>query len=109
MPTHYGATYFVAALARFIVLYNNPHLSARDAEEKAMDIHLPFNTLSVFHRIKFWNEEVHGNETLDSIHVQPPNISADRTTTKSGRFDTALVQVKHFGRSDLGAGLEGMH
>ena len=86
----YGAADFEAALSRFIVQFQNPKLTRRQVESASCDIHLPFYSLPVFHKIKFWNEAAHGNTTLDSIHAYPARIKNNEITHPS-RFDTALV------------------
>ncbi|KAH9946454.1 hypothetical protein B0H21DRAFT_693713 [Amylocystis lapponica] len=95
-PLHYDATHFIAALARYVVQYNNPTLTPQQIEEHAIDIHFPFLTLPTFHRIKFWNERVHGMETLDSIHFHPRKSGEDEEVVIPARFDTALIQVQGF-------------
>jgi Plavaka transposase len=89
----YGASNFVPAFARFVAQFRNPHLTTRQIEDEAIDVHLPFHDVAVFHKIKFWNEVVHGNETLDSIHAHP-RVFNDGLEVKKARFDTALVQLK---------------
>ena len=89
-PNGYGAVDFEAALCRFIVQFQNPKLTRRQIEEASYDVHLPFYSLPVFHKIKFWNEEVHGNVTLNSIHAYPAR-SKNGSITRASRFDTALV------------------
>ena len=74
-PDIYGAVNFEAALCQFVAQFRNPKLTRRQIEEASYDVHLPFYSLSVFHKIKFWNEELHGNVTIDSIHAYPARIS----------------------------------
>ncbi|KAJ7501623.1 hypothetical protein B0H11DRAFT_1908057 [Mycena galericulata] len=93
--TDYGAAFFRDALARFVVHLNNPQLSPLQIEAKSQDLAFAFNSVPVFHRIKFTTQDpytVRGPEesVVDSIHVQPGK------TLKNGellppRFDTALV------------------
>ncbi|GBE87304.1 hypothetical protein SCP_1005520 [Sparassis crispa] len=100
-PSHYGATFFVPALARFIAQYNNPTLSIQQIEECAATIRFPFHSVPVFHKIKFWNEEVHGKETLDSIHAHPRIFDKDGDVVVPAPFDTALIQVRAARLEDL--------
>ncbi|KAF9474258.1 hypothetical protein BDN70DRAFT_815973 [Pholiota conissans] len=93
----YGATSFVPALCRFIAQFRNPRQTRGQIEAAAVEIHLPFHSLPVFHRVKFWNPDIHGTETLDSIHAHPARISDSETLAES-RFDTALISVKKGGR-----------
>jgi len=95
-PNGYGAVDFEAALSRFIVQFQNPKLTRRQVESASCDIHLPFYSLPVFHKIKFWNEAAHGNTTLDSIHAYPARIKKDEIIHPS-RFDTALVFLQQGG------------
>ncbi len=67
----YGATSFIPALCRFVAQFQNPGRTPSEIELASLDVHLPFKSLGVFHRIKFWNQSVHGKTTLDSIHAYP--------------------------------------
>ncbi|KAJ7133963.1 hypothetical protein C8R43DRAFT_1132985 [Mycena crocata] len=92
---HYGAEFFRDALARFVVQFNNPEFSRAQVEVNSQDLGFSFNSVPVYHRIKFTTQDpytVRGPEdtVIDSIHVQPAK------TLKNGeelpaRFDTALV------------------
>lgn len=87
LVSKYGATYFYDAFARFVVLMRDPKITRARLERDIMNVHIPFRTVSVYHRIRFEDED---KETVDSIHIQP-----QRTNTRGqiipGRFDTALV------------------
>ncbi|KAL6299809.1 hypothetical protein BKA93DRAFT_888051 [Sparassis latifolia] len=100
-PSHYGATFFVPALTRFIAQYNNPTFSIQQIEECAATIRFPYHSVPVFHKIKFWNEEVHGQETLDSIHAHPRIFDKDGDVVVPAPFDTALIQVRAARLEDL--------
>ncbi|KAI0764276.1 hypothetical protein BD413DRAFT_698189 [Trametes elegans] len=93
--THYGARYLIPTLARFVVQWRHPTFNARRVEYHAEDVVMPFKSLPVYHRIKFWNEAIYGNETIDSIHVHPrsaadlsPSVIADLRL-----IDTRIAQV----------------
>ncbi|KAG2050949.1 hypothetical protein BDR06DRAFT_990636 [Suillus hirtellus] len=58
-------------MTKFIVQYNHLMLSFQQIEDHATNIHLPCDSVPVFHHIKFWNNEIHATETLDSVHAQP--------------------------------------
>ncbi|KAI0765843.1 hypothetical protein BD413DRAFT_494507 [Trametes elegans] len=93
-PASYGATFFIATLARFVVQWRNPEYSDRQVEDQAQYVHLPVNAIAVYHWVKFWNKQVHGNETLDSIHVHlARKLRDDRDIIIPARFNTALVRV----------------
>ncbi|KAG2124860.1 hypothetical protein DEU56DRAFT_963130 [Suillus clintonianus] len=92
----YGATYFREALARYIARLNcSPHHVPRGQEldDLAIDIHFPFRTLPVFHKIKWLSLDTRGHGdasvTLDSIHAKPQHHSGSRLVAR--RSDTALV------------------
>jgi hypothetical protein len=95
-PNGYGAVNFEPALCRFIAQFQNPKHTRRQIEDASYDIHLPFYSLAVYHKIKFWNEKIHGNVTLDSIHAYPAKIK-DESVIQASRFDTALVFLQNPG------------
>ncbi|KAI0323362.1 hypothetical protein GY45DRAFT_1264699, partial [Cubamyces sp. BRFM 1775] len=90
----YGATQLFEALARFIVQYQNPHLTAAEVRREATSIYLPFQTLSVYHRIKFVLEDAQQlgimEDTRDSAHARPQRRDK-RGRVVPGRFDTVLI------------------
>ncbi|KAG1748112.1 hypothetical protein EDB19DRAFT_1630396 [Suillus lakei] len=90
----YGATFFTAALARYVVGRNQPGLSAVQLEREAAHIILPFDTVATFHRIKFHAIDARGfrdsSVTVDSVHSQPSRKDK-RGHTIPARFDTVLV------------------
>ncbi|KAI9059490.1 hypothetical protein FKP32DRAFT_1614234 [Trametes sanguinea] len=91
----YGAQFFVPALARFVVAWRHPDFSARLVEYHAEDFIVPFHALPVFHRVKFWNESVYGNQTIDSVHVRPAVVDASGHLEVRSRFDTALIRIRN--------------
>ncbi|KAF8063166.1 hypothetical protein FPV67DRAFT_1421162, partial [Lyophyllum atratum] len=91
----YGATHFKPALARYVARMDDPSLQTpAQIERRAQDIDLPFNTVAVYHNIKFWNSDAQGREEtsdlLDSVHVKPSRHNT-RGKLVPGRFDTVLV------------------
>ncbi|KAI0370148.1 hypothetical protein BV20DRAFT_944964 [Pilatotrama ljubarskyi] len=93
--SHYGATFFIPALARFVAQFNNPSLTLNQIEERAADVLLPVSTLPVYHKIKFWNNDVYGASTLDSIKAYPSSRRRPGSDVYvPARFDTALVRVR---------------
>ena len=100
----YGAVDFKPALCRFVAQFQNPKLTRRQIEDASYDIHLPFYSLPVFHKIKFWNEELHGNITMDSIHAYPAKIKDD-SVNRPSQFDTALVFLQKPGNAAGGGAL----
>ena len=110
--TDYGATYFHAALARYVAITCNPHFTRRaQVERAAPGICFYFSKLPVYHKIKFCatfsNSIVDGgSKTLDSIHARPArNDKRRQRLTIPGRFDTVLVWN---GRSDRERGVSGL-
>ncbi len=89
----YGATYFYDAFARFVVLTRDPEITRARLERDILNVHIPFRTVSVYHRIRFEDDD---HETVDSIHIQPQRTD-DKGRIIPGRFDTALV---HCGRQN---------
>jgi len=90
----YGATFFTAALAHFVVGINQPGLSAAQLEREAAHIIIPFDTVATFHRIKFNAINAHGIQdssiTVDSVHCQPSQKDK-RGHMIPARFHTVLV------------------
>ncbi|KAH7917158.1 hypothetical protein BV22DRAFT_1026893, partial [Leucogyrophana mollusca] len=93
--TDYGATFFRDAFARYVVQENQPAgsaISRQQREALAGDVHLPFQKLPVFHKIKWLSIDPrrHGDPpmTIDSVHVRP-----QRDSSTPARFDTALVNT----------------
>lgn len=106
-PDGYGATFFMPALARFMVESTSPALSRNEVEARAVDIRLPFTALPVFHTIKFRSTEYYGNDTLDSIHVHPQRLGPNGDVASPARFDTVLVRVRDAAPSQSAVGLQG--
>ncbi|KAH9929368.1 uncharacterized protein B0H18DRAFT_874057 [Fomitopsis serialis] len=107
----YGATHLRAALARFVVEFNNPALTRNEIEAQAHHVRFPFATLPVFHKIKFRNliyVKYHGKETLDSIHARPRQIGQNDEVLIPARFDTALVRVRQSENAEARNGLADM-
>lgn len=97
LVSDYGATFFRDALTRFIVKFNNPALSPAQVESESASIALPFNTLPVFHKIKYTTEDPYtdggpSDSVIDAIHVQPTKILKNGNEL-AGRFDTALINL----------------
>ncbi|TFK52086.1 hypothetical protein OE88DRAFT_1679776 [Heliocybe sulcata] len=90
----YGAASFRDALARFVVKWRNPSLTAAQVERSLGSIYFRFRTVPVFHKIKFYNEHAMGydgsTQALDVVRVRPSRKDK-RQHTVPGRFDTVLV------------------
>jgi hypothetical protein len=83
----YGALQFKDALADFIAAVNHPGISGRALHARAADTLLPFQSVRVYHHIKFTSE----SEIIDAIHIRPEQKDL-RGRIIPARFDTVLVQ-----------------
>lgn len=92
LSMEYGARFFRTALARYIVLANEPNLTAHQLERRLWTVHIPFTKVPVWHHMKFRRADPSTGvvSTADSIHVSPPRKD-NRGRLMPGRFDTALV------------------
>lgn len=85
----YGATHFREALARYIA-------RGQELDDLAIDVHFPFRTLPVFHKVKWVSLDTRGHGeasvTLDSIHAKPHQRSGSRLVARQS--DTALVDQR---------------
>ncbi|KAF8953517.1 hypothetical protein BDZ97DRAFT_1679377 [Flammula alnicola] len=101
----YGATDFVSALSRFIAQYQHPTYSKTHIEHIAVTLHIPFSTVPVFHRLKFWSHDVYAADPLaknivDSLHVEPARLDKYDNIVP-GRFDVALINYGDGGASGV--------
>ncbi|KIJ13120.1 hypothetical protein PAXINDRAFT_136381 [Paxillus involutus ATCC 200175] len=92
----YGASYFSAALAHFAVQVSKPGLTARQLEDAAGDIIIPFHSLAVYHKVRFNMVDGSGHKdvatTVDAIHCKPARKDRQGREVPA-RFDTALVNL----------------
>ena len=92
----YRATDFESALYHRILQIRDPGLSTRQLRQLSAGSSLPFNTVNVYHRIKFWNPDAQGRDecpdTLDSAHARPSYVNTQGKHVPA-RFDTVLVKV----------------
>ncbi|KAJ3996010.1 hypothetical protein F5050DRAFT_1799862 [Lentinula boryana] len=90
----YGATFFKAVLARFVIQLQRPNLSGARLDDAASGLFLGVSHVSSYHRIKYICQDVFTgrSSTADSIHVQPSR-KGNYGCTVPGRFDTVLVNV----------------
>ena len=88
----YGAIDFQDNLADFIALTNYPGASAAVLRTRAADTLIPFQSVPVFHRIKFSSSaKPEGAEIIDSVVVRPEHRDTHGRLVPS-RFDTVLVR-----------------
>ena len=92
ISTQYGMTHFCEAFARFVALSNQPNLTRAQLECAIWGVHLPFNKLAVWHRVKYLQKDPVSKirSTADSIHCQPERLNP-RGNTIPVRFNTALI------------------
>ena len=89
--------HFIPALSCFTSQYQNPEYSKAQVKTASHSIHIPFNKLSVFHRIKFVSYNLYALNLLDevivdSIHVDPVHLNKYQKVVP-GHFDTAIINV----------------
>ncbi|KAG1829553.1 hypothetical protein DFJ58DRAFT_719679 [Suillus subalutaceus] len=94
----YGTTHFNASLAHYVAkvtLPANTTVMARQLEDQASDIHIPFRTLPVFHKVKWLSADVRGHGdplvTVDSVHARPGHSGTFVSDSVAPRFDTVFV------------------
>ena len=97
LRTKYGAEFFCAAFARFVVLKRNSQMTRTRLEQDILDVYMPFTSVSVYHHIRY-QEDDGSDGTIDSICIQPCKKDKNGGMV-GGRFDTALV---HTGEGNCG-------
>lgn len=95
LSSHYGAVDFQDALAQFVAQLQDPQLRGTRLQRAASNIQIPFNTVHVYHRIKFIEVDPYAvggprESVVDSIHVQPARKDS-RGRPIPARFDTVLI------------------
>ncbi|KAJ3780005.1 hypothetical protein GGU10DRAFT_397894 [Lentinula aff. detonsa] len=90
----YGATFFKAAIARFVAQLKQPQLSGVRLDDAAENLSLDFSHVHAYHRVKYiYQDSFTGMwSTADSIHAQPARRDKNGHTVP-GRFDTALIRI----------------
>ena len=90
----YGATFFTDALARYLVTFSHPNLPLHEVEQHARYFAIPFQTVPVFHKIKYTSRDPYSKNPIevvvDSIHAQP-RAKRKKGDIQPARFDTALI------------------
>ncbi|KAL1937051.1 hypothetical protein VTO73DRAFT_15569 [Trametes versicolor] len=104
----YGTLYLRDALARFVVQYRNPGLSAAEVEQASLAVSLRFRKIQAFHKLKFSLDDAQDlgimDNTQDVAHARPERKDKQGRTVP-GRFDTVLVNDGTGGFS----GVQGYH
>ncbi|KAG1836595.1 hypothetical protein C8R48DRAFT_623187 [Suillus tomentosus] len=98
VTNEYGATHFNECLAHYVAkatLPVNTAVTARQLEDRAADIHIPFQRLPVFHKVKWLLDNVRGDGdppvTVDSVHARPGRSGKFTSDSVAPRFDTVFV------------------
>ena len=99
---NYNAPLFSEALQMVVAGYQHPTASQAHLNYLAPKVSLPFTSVPVFHKIRFWNQDPYRrpdcSDVLDVAHVCP------RQKGKRGwvpeRFDTVLIDHEE-GTNDL--------
>ena len=99
---NYGAEFFYAAFARFVVLWKHGRMTRARLEQEILDVHIPFIKISVHHHIRYIDKN-RDLTTIDSIHLRP-HQKDKKGRIVPGWFDTGLV---HSGKSST-TGIQGM-
>ncbi|OJT12555.1 hypothetical protein TRAPUB_10899 [Trametes pubescens] len=104
----YGARYLRDALARFVVQYRTPGLSAAEVEQAALAVGFRFRTMQAFHKLKFTLDDAQDLGIMDNVqdvaHARPERKDKQGRTVP-GRFDTVLIN-DGTGRA---SGVQGYH
>ena len=95
LHSQYGALNFEVALSRSVLQHQNPEFSKPQIERAVLGFHIPFHSVSVYHRIKFVSVDLFAIDPLrevivDSIHVEPAQLDKYNKVIP-GRFDMAMV------------------
>lgn len=106
LQRNYGAVDFVFCLSEYIVHYNNPDLSRAQLNRLAANYRLQFNSVSVYHKAKFWESDFplyrHASDEYDVVHAAPARrATSARGHTIPARFDTALINEGTGGQRGL--------
>ncbi|KAF7792382.1 hypothetical protein EIP86_003419 [Pleurotus ostreatoroseus] len=92
----FGATFFLEAFAEFIVKTKMPGISNKQAQKLATTTPVPFNTVSVYHKARFWLGDPNNHRIMadewDVLHCRHEYDNA-KGELVAGRFDTALVNT----------------
>ncbi|KAH8995298.1 hypothetical protein EDB86DRAFT_3164988 [Lactarius hatsudake] len=91
LSNRYGAVDFQDALADFIVQHNYPELSASASRRCADNTLIPFQRVSVFHKIKFAHHDDPDKRTIDVIHIRPEGH--DRRGLNGTRIRVVQIRV----------------
>ncbi|KAH9846380.1 hypothetical protein C2E23DRAFT_890947 [Lenzites betulinus] len=98
----YGAVFLHDALARFVVQYCDPSLTAREVEAQSLSVSFRFNKVQVYHKAKFLLQDAQDlgimEDVRDVAHARPQRKDKQGRTVP-GRFDAVLVNDGTGGRT----------
>ena len=96
LADNYGALDIHNALTVYIARERNPLLSGIRLQHAASLIVLPFYSLQIYHKIRFYNAHVddwlNGEDIADVAHARP-SYNDKHGRPIAGRFDTILVRL----------------
>ncbi|KAH7868146.1 uncharacterized protein C8R40DRAFT_1178180 [Lentinula edodes] len=79
----------------FIVQHSDPQSTTiGQIEDITTFLSLPFQSVPVWHRIKFRNEDLYGTKTLDVVAAHPHCYNSHGQITQIFQFDAALIRVQ---------------
>ncbi|KAH8804139.1 hypothetical protein DL96DRAFT_1474768 [Flagelloscypha sp. PMI_526] len=94
----YGVHHFGPAFSRYLVLNflkTSTRFTQGTLDTAAWDLSLPFDRISVYHRLKFVQHDPYNtppSTIVDSVHIQPARQDT-RGQEIPSRFDTVLINV----------------
>ncbi|KAG2052878.1 hypothetical protein BDR06DRAFT_983008 [Suillus hirtellus] len=95
--TDYGTTYFREAFTQYIIQQQNPNnaMTRQHLENLTAGIHLPCQSVPVYHKIKWTLTNTEGHDDplvmVDSIHAKPCHTALQVNTMAPTHFNTALI------------------
>ena len=100
----YGAPYIRDALARFVVSYRDPTLSAAEVEQASLGVALHFRKVEAYHKLKFLLDDAQQLGVMDTLqdaaHARPGRRDRHGRPIP-GRFDTVLINDGSGGHSGV--------
>ncbi|KAI0087258.1 hypothetical protein BDY19DRAFT_893576, partial [Irpex rosettiformis] len=90
----YHATFIKDALAQFIVRHTNPTLTKAQIETRAAYLDLPFRTLPVYHKARFWLGDAEHHHVMSeetNVALAIPSRTDSQKRSVPAQFDTVLV------------------
>ncbi|KAK7687242.1 hypothetical protein QCA50_009747 [Cerrena zonata] len=96
LADNYGAVDIHNTITMFIAHRRNPTFSGNRLERAAANIILPFSSLQIFHKIRFYNRPVedwlNSDDVMDVAHARP-SYQDKQGRLVPARFDTVLINI----------------